>query len=196
MTSQEHDQDTPSRFLIRNLIKGLVWFVIIITAYILVEGYIEEKLSEQINNIADREALLFSIFTISEIIFGIIPPEFFMILWQHKGDLIAYVSNLSILSVISYGAGVLGYFIGITFTKTGFYKRLYDRYLVQYEYSLRRYGMFLVLVGAITPVPFSAMCMLAGSVQLPFKTFLLVCTARVLRFAIYGWMVWSFPGWF
>jgi membrane protein YqaA with SNARE-associated domain len=38
--------------------------------------------------------------------------------------------------------------------------------------------------------------MLAGSVNFSFKTFLLICIARILRFAVYGWMVWSFPNFF
>ena len=190
------DQDTPSRFLFRNLFKGLLWFAVIITAYILVEGYLEETLSNEITFLADKKILLFSIFSLSEIIFGLIPPEFFMILWQHQGTVMDYVINLSILAALSYGAGVLGYYIGITFTKTVFFQKIRLKYLVQYEYSLRKYGMYLVLVGAITPVPFSAMCMLAGSVKLPYKTFLWVCLSRIFRFAVYGWMVWSFPGWF
>ena len=190
------DQDTPSRFLFRNLFKGLLWFAVIITAYILVEGYLEETLSNEITFLADKKILLFSIFSLSEIIFGLIPPEFFMILWQHQGTVMDYVINLSILAALSYGAGVLGYYIGITFTKTVFFQKIRLKYLVQYEYSLRKYGMYLVLVGAITPVPFSAMCMLAGSVKLSYKTFLWVCLSRIFRFAVYGWMVWSFPGWF
>ncbi|MBX2961055.1 MAG: VTT domain-containing protein [Cyclobacteriaceae bacterium] len=188
--------DTPSQFLLRNLFKGLLWFAVIITAYILLEGYLEETLSHEINHLAGKKLLLFAIFTVSEIVFGIIPPEFFMILWQHGGDLSAYVINLIILAVISYGAGVLGYYIGYSFTKTGFFKRIKDKYLVQYEYSLRKYGIYLVVVGSVTPVPFSAMCMLAGSVQLPLKRFLLVSLLRVFRFTVYGWMVWNFPNWF
>jgi membrane protein YqaA with SNARE-associated domain len=191
-----NEQDTPSGFLLRNLLKGLLWFAVIITVYILIEDYLEDTLSHQIETLANREFLLFSIFTVSEIVFGIIPPEFFMILWQHQGDLPSYIINLSILTVISYGAGVLGYYIGVTFTKSPLFRKLYDKYLIQYEYSLQKYGMYLVLVGAITPVPFSAMCMLAGSVKLPFKPFLLICIARIIRFAAYGWMVWKFPGWF
>lgn len=168
----------------------------LITVYILLEEYLQETLSHEINHIANKEILLFSIFTVSEIVFGLIPPEFFMILWQHQGVITSYIINLTILSAISYGAGVLGYYIGITFTKTKLFQKLYTKYLVSFEYSLRKYGMYLVLVGAITPLPFSAMCMLAGSVQLPFRTFLWVCLSRVFRFAVYGWMVWSFPNWF
>jgi membrane protein YqaA with SNARE-associated domain len=104
--------------------------------------------------------------------------------------------NLANLTLISYGAGILGYFIGKFFSKAPIYKHMSERYLDQYKDQLKRFGGYLVLVGAITPLPFSATCMLAGSVNYPFRTFLLISVARVMRFAVYGWMVWSFPNWF
>ncbi|MBX2964757.1 MAG: VTT domain-containing protein [Cyclobacteriaceae bacterium] len=194
--AQENNNETASGFLLRNLFKGLLWFAVFITAYILLESYLAETLSHEMNYLANQYVLLFSIFSISEIVFGIIPPEFFMILWQHQGDLTAYIINLSILTLISYAAGVLGYYIGYAFSKTAFFNRVKEKHLTQYENSLKKYGVYLVLVGAVTPVPFSATCMLAGSVRINFKTFLLVCISRIVRFAAYGWMVWSFPSWF
>lgn len=188
-------EESKSRFLIKNLLRGLIWFGVIITAYLLVQGELEIY-EEQINKFGNRLPLLISIFTVSEIIFGIIPPEIFMLIWQTKGVLSDYVFNLSILTVISYCAGVVGYFIGFYFSKAQFFKRIYERYLQPYEGNLKRYGGFIVIVGATTPIPYSATCMLAGSVRLPFKTFLILGVARILRFALYGWMVWSFPNWF
>lgn len=192
---QQEEEETPSGFLFRNLLKGLAWFAVIITAYILVQSELEIY-EEQINKVGDNMPLLLSIFTISEIVFGILPPEIFMLIWQTKGVLSEYVFNLSILTFISYGAGVAGYFIGYYFSKAPSFKGIQERYLKPYEKRLKKYGGFLVIVGAITPVPFSATCMLVGSIKYPFKTFLLICITRILRFAVYGWMVWSFPNWF
>lgn len=189
------EEESRSTFLWRNLIRGLVWFAVILTAYILAaeELAVYEK---EINSVGDRLPLLLSIFTVSEIIFGIIPPEIFMLIWQSKGVLSEYVVNLTYLTFISYAAGVLGYYIGRYFSKTDFYKRIHERYLKQYDQKLRRYGLYLVLVGAITPVPFSAMCMLAGSVHTPIDKFLLICISRIIRFAGYGWAVWAAPNYF
>lgn len=187
--------ETRSSFLWRNLLRGLAWFAVILTAYILAaeELKVYEK---EINSVGDRLPLLLTIFTISEIVFGIIPPEFFMLIWQSKGVLSEYVINLTYLTLISYGAGVLGYYIGRYFSKTRLYQRIHQRYLMQYDEKLRTYGIYLVLVGAITPVPFSATCMLAGSVRTPFDRFLLVCISRIIRFAGYGWAVWAAPNYF
>jgi membrane protein YqaA with SNARE-associated domain len=194
MTTEEQEE-TPSRFLLKNLLRGLIWFAVIITAYILVQSELEIY-EAQINKIGDNMVLLLSVFTVSEIIFGILPPEIFMLIWQTKGILSEYIINLSILTLISYGAGVIGYFIGYYFSKTATFKKIYDKYLQPYESKLKRYGGFLVIVGAVTPVPYSATCMLAGTIKYPFNTFLLICITRIIRFSVYGWMVWSFPNWF
>lgn len=188
-------EESKSAFLLKNLAKGLAWFAVIITAYILASDHIKEY-QQEINQLGDNLPLLLSVFTISEIVFGILPPEIFMMIWQSQHDLLMYIINLSLLTIISYGAGILGYFIGKYFSKTPYYKKIHARWLTQYDKKLRKYGGYLVLVGAITPVPFSATCMLAGSVHLSFKSFLLICISRILRFAVYGWMVWKFPLWF
>jgi membrane protein YqaA with SNARE-associated domain len=188
-------EETRSGFLWKNLIRGLIWFAVIITAYILASEDLKVY-QQEINDIGDRLPLLLGIFTVSEIVFGIIPPELFMLIWQSKGVLSEYVINLTYLTLISYVAGVLGYYIGYFFSKTAVYQKISDRYLKQYDQQLKKFGIYIVLVGAITPVPFSATCMLAGSVNIPIKDFLLICISRILRFAVYGWMVWSFPNWF
>ena len=176
-------------FLLKNLAKGLAWFAVIIIAYLLVERELNVY-REQINKVGDNMLLLLSIFTVSEIVFGILPPEIFMLIWKTKGILSEYIVNLTILTLISYAAGILGYYIGYTFTKTSQYRKIHERYLAQYDHKLKKYGGFLVIVGAVTPVPFSATCMLAGSVKLPFRYFLLITISRIVRFAFYGAMVW------
>ncbi len=188
-------EETRSGFLWKNLIRGLIWFAVIITAYILASEDLKVY-QKEINDIGDRLPLLLGIFTVSEIVFGIIPPELFMLIWQSKGVLSEYVINLTYLTLISYAAGVIGYYIGHFFSKTNFYQKISDRYLKKYDHQLKKFGIYIVLVGAVTPVPFSATCMLAGSVNIPIKDFLLICISRIIRFAFYGWMVWTFPSWF
>lgn len=186
------EEESKTSFFWKNLARGLVWFAVIMAAYILAAKEIAVY-EPQIIAIGDQLPLLLSIFTVSEVVFGIIPPEIFMLIWQSKGVLSEYIINLTYLTLISYAAGILGYYIGRYFSKTPFYGRIHERYLKQYDKRLRTYGLFLVIVGAVTPVPFSATCMLAGSVNAPFDKFLLVCISRIIRFAGYGWVVWAAP---
>lgn len=185
-------EETHSSFLLRNLFKGLLWFAVIITAFIFMEEYIQANFKGHIDEIRDNPAILYGVYTLSEIIFGILPPELFMMIWILDDiSLTGYIINLSILTVISYAAGIVGYSIGKNFSNTNFYQtRIREKYLKQYEGKLKKFGGYLVIVGAVTPVPFSATCMLAGSVNMDFKYFLLICITRVVRFSFYGWMVW------
>jgi membrane protein YqaA with SNARE-associated domain len=193
----QQEEETRSGFLFKNLLRGLIGFLIIISLFILFEDYIVEIFEEHKAVIRANTPLMYSIYTLSEIVFGILPPELFMLIWiSSKVTLIDYCINLTYLTLISYAAGVLGYFIGKYFSKTSIYKRIGEKYMKPYEGQLKRFGGYLVFVGAVTPVPFSATCMLAGSINYPFNTFWLICITRILRFAVYGWMVWSFPNWF
>lgn len=191
-------EETHSSFLFRNLIKGLFFFAVIVIAFILLEEYIQDNFKSHIDDIRANPGILYGVFTLSEIIFGILPPELFMMIWiLDRIDVTGFIINLSILTVISYGAGVLGYYIGKNFSKTQFYQtNIREKYLKQYERNLKKFGGYLVFVGAVTPIPFSATCMMAGSVNMNFKSFLLICISRVFRFAFYGWMLWTSPNWF
>lgn len=194
----EQEQESRSRFLLKNLFRGLLWLAIILVLFVLAEDFIVENFQRHINVLKDRPVILFSIFFVSEVIFGIIPPVLFMSTWKILVgvSLSQYILYLALLSVISMGCGVIGFYIGKFFSQTAFYKRIEDRYLLQYNKQLKRFGVFLVVVGAVTPLPFSGTCMLAGSVHIRSRHFLIACSMRVFYFIIYGWVAWSFPGLF
>jgi membrane protein YqaA with SNARE-associated domain len=196
MIDMEEEQ-TKSGFLFRNLLRGLIFFVVIITVFLVGEDFLVDNFKSDIDAILDKPLLIYTIFFASEVLFGLVPPEFFMMVWiLHKVAVSDYIISLVVLTVLSYVAGIIGYFIGRDLSRTKFLKRISERYLEQYQKQLKKYGGYLVFVGAITPIPFSATCMLAGSVNIRFRVFLLICIARIFRFAFYGWLVWAFPNWF
>lgn len=193
---EQQEEETKSRFLFKNLFRGLAWFAVIMVLFILLESYLQENFKHTIDAIQDRPFILFGAFFCSEVVFGLVPPEFFMMVWVlHEIPLHEYIMNLTILTLLSYASGVIGYYVGKNFSKSSLFKSLRTKYLLQYDRQLKRYGGYLVFVGAVTPVPFSATCMLAGSVNFNVRDFLLIAIARVIRFAFYGWIVWSSPNW-
>lgn len=192
---QNQIEESRSRFLIKNLLRGLFWLGIILVAFILAEDYIQATFQRQIHVLKDKPVILFSIFFFSEVVFGIIPPVIFMTAWKlfMNVSLGSYVGLLSISALLSILAGFIGYYIGKNFSRSKFYKNLEQRYLGEYNKQLKKYGAFLVLVGALTPIPFSGTCMLAGSVDIPFRLFFWACSSRVFYFVLYGYIAWSFP---
>ena len=197
MITKMEEEQTKSRFLFKNLLRGIIFFAVIITVFLVTEDYLLDNFKSDIDAIQDKPLLIYSIFFASEVFFGLLPPEFFMMVWiLHKVSMGEYIASLVVLTMLSYVAGIIGYFIGKNLSRTPFFKRISHRYLEQYQRELRLYGSYLVFVGAITPIPFSATCMLAGSVNIRFRLFILISITRIFRFAFYGWMVWSFPNWF
>ena len=179
------------RFLLNNLGKGLLWLAVIVILFVLIKRYIPVNDTSWIYKLYDKPLLVYLIFLASEVIVGIIPPEIFMI-WALKSTTAKfYVVDIILLSSISYLAGILGYFIGKWFHDSRFYAFLHGKYLYQYERFLRKFGGFLVIVAAATPLPFSGICILVGSVKFSFRKFLLFAAARFIRFALYGYIIWQ-----
>jgi membrane protein YqaA with SNARE-associated domain len=131
------------------------------------------------------------IFSISEVIIGIIPPEFFMIWSLRSGVLNTYIYYIIILTVISYLAGVTAYFFGRYLHNTRLYKFLHERYLQKSEALLHKFGPYLIVVAALTPVPFSGVAMLVGAIHYPINRYIYFSLTRFLKFALTAYIIWE-----
>lgn len=178
-----------SAFFLRNLLSGLAWLAAVILFFFSIQAIFDLNFINLIERYADNPLMVFLIFLISEVVFGIIPPEVFMIWAAGSGSVASYPLLMLMLAVISYLAGITGYYIGQRFHKTKAYQWLETRALKQYTDVLRRYGGFLVIVAALTPIPFSAICMLVGAIEFPFRKFLAYAAFRFLRFTAYAWLM-------
>ena len=150
-----------------------------------------ENTRELLEPLYNHPILVFLVFTASETVFGIIPPEVFMMWALDYGSNFDYFWIVGLLSVLSYSAGVIGFGIGRWFNYTRVYRLLRRRYLGKYARKLKEYGMFLIIVAAVTPLPYSAVSMVIGSVNYRFDRFLFYSTTRFLRFIVYGYFIWE-----
>lgn len=178
-------------FLLQQLGKGFLFLIVIIGGYLLASRYLGIDLKEIMGSLYEQPKIVFGIFLVSEVVFGIIPPEFFVIWSQRHGDLAIFINNVSVLMIISYVAGMLGYWFGALLSGTQVYVFIEKWIFGKFEKHFHTYGGFLVIVAAITPIPFSGICMLVGSIRYPFNKFLLFATARFIRFAIYAAIIWQ-----
>lgn len=179
------------RFLLRNLARGFVWLLVIVGGYFYARNNLNFTFEAVLGPVYHQPVVVYLIFLASEIIFGIIPPEFFMI-WSLRNEiLMQYVNNIISLSIISYVAGVVGFFIGQYLNNTQFYKQMKKRVFGKFETHLNRYGGFLVIVAALTPLPFSGIAMLVGSVKYSFRKYLYFSLFRFVRFFAYSIIIWE-----
>jgi membrane protein YqaA with SNARE-associated domain len=178
-------------FFLRQLGKGFLFLILIIGGYIVASRYLGFDLKEIMGPLYERAEMVFVIFLVSEVVFGIIPPEFFMIWSQRHQDLGIFVNNVIVLMSISYAAGVFGYWFGAYLNGTRAYTFFKNKVFGKFEEHFHRYGGFLVIVASVTPIPFSGICMLVGSVRYPFSKFLIFATARFVRFTVYASIIWQ-----
>lgn len=169
----------------------MAWFAIILLGYLYLKKNYDFTLETILGSLYEEPAVIYSIFLASETIFGIIPPEFFMI-WSLRTEVLAnYINNIIALSTISYISGVIGFGIGVYLKNTRFYRIMKIRVFGKFEKHLNNYGGFLVIVASLTPVPFSGIAMLVGSVHYSFRKYLLFSLFRIFRFIIYSIVIWE-----
>ena len=178
-------------FLIRNTVRGLLWFVMIVLVFLLVRRLLPDDYQTLLEPVWENSVLIYIIFFASEVIFGTIPPELFMIWTLRTGNWAGYVLIIASFFLISYLAGIIGYFLGRVLRGTAIYRKLSQGYFKKYEKYIYNYSALLITVAATTPVPYSATCIIVGSVEYPFRRFLLYALTRVVRFSVYAWFVWE-----
>lgn len=179
------------RYIIGNLLKGFLWLGGIIIAYVLFKKYVNIDFLTWFEPLFSNEKLMYTIFFVSEVIIGIIPPEIFFI-WALRFESVPdYIYVISALAFTSYLAGIIGYFIGRYLHNTLFYRYFRRRFLTKMEKRLQQFGLYLIIIASLTPIPFSGVAMLVGSVKYPFSKYSLYSLFRFLRFGVYAWIIWE-----
>ncbi|MGB5943311.1 MAG: short-chain dehydrogenase [Leeuwenhoekiella sp.] len=129
-----------------------------------------------------------TVFFLSESILGLIPPEIF-IAWSDKMP--SPFLYLSLLALLSYTGGIVSYFTGKFATKIDSVHEYLEVKMAKNLKQARKWGGFLIVVGAILPVPFAMSSLAAGMIKYPFGNYLLFGLVRFLRFYLYALAIFS-----
>ena len=175
-------------FVIQSIKKAIIPLLIVIIALFILDYYFHfkdlfQKMTETFSPIS-----VLAVFFISESILGLIPPEIF-IAWSGKmGDPMIY---LTLLAALSYLGGITSYFIGVGIYYIPKVHNYFNSKLSAQIKNTRKWGGFLIVVGALLPIPFSITCMAAGLIGYKFKNLLLFGLLRFLRFYIYALAIYK-----
>lgn len=180
-----------TRFLVKNLLKGLLSLSILVIGFVLFKKYVDIDFSGLLQPLYDHPGWVYFIYTCSEILVGIIPPELFFMWALNSGSVVEYAGIVGALAVLSYVAGMIGYWIGASFSHKRVFRVIRVRYIRKYERYFETFGAFLIIVAALTPLPFSGIAMLVGSIGFPFRKYLLYASVRFVRYAVYSFIIWE-----
>ncbi|MEJ6566820.1 MAG: VTT domain-containing protein [Flavobacteriales bacterium] len=131
---------------------------------------------------------LLSLFFFSEITLGFIAPEI-LIVWAREAAQPIWM--LVLLAFLSYCSGIISYFIGKYWATR---KIVNDKLILKHADTLKqlhRFGGLLIILAAMTPLPYPIVCQLCGLNKYPFKMFAFLTLVRFLRFGIYGAVLYN-----
>jgi len=178
------------KFFLINLAKGIALLIVLLIAYRFFINYINIKNFTSIDYLEDLStAFIFVVFFFSEIIFGIIPPEFFMIWILNHKDPEMYPFFILALSTISYFAGIFAFLFGKYLHETTLYNLMKKYIIGRYERKINMYGGVAIIVAALTPLPFSGTSAVIGAIGYDYKKYFLFALSRFIRYGLYGYII-------
>ena len=177
------------QFLGSNLLKLLAVILVFAGILFLIENYvitIKEIFSLIVENVDTW--MVFVLFTISESLLGLLPPDLFIVWTKELGEHIHMNPWLLVtfLATLSYVGGLISYLLGM---KLIHIPKVHDWALLKYGdlfQKLKKWGGFFVVVSALLPVPFSIVLMVCGITGYPFKWAAYLGLFRFLRFFSYA----------
>ena len=180
------------KFILTNALKGLLWLGAIVGAYVLADYLLPAEWNAFLKPFTDRPVLMFTIFFLSETFTGLIPLELFVI-WAAGRPLDMYIAFVALMAVLSFGGGSIAYLIGRWIKDWPRLARItqWDTFVHNAE-LYRRWGGIIIILAALTPLPFAIICFLSGTFQFPYRRFLLYSATRFIRFAVVGWVLAGF----
>jgi membrane protein YqaA with SNARE-associated domain len=156
------------------------------------------KIAEILLNKVDTRFYSWIVFlmTVAESVFLFIPPEVFMTppIVANKKKAVPTVVAAALGSVVG---GAIAYMIGMwLFDSVGVW--LIENFASMEKFELAKqlfikHGVFIIVMTAVTPVPYKLMAICAGFIGFPVWMFLGVSALfRTGRFAIVGFLLWRF----
>src|SRR5690606_17874093 len=95
------------------------------------------------------------------------------------------------LALASYIGGILSYFAGKAITRIPAVHRTMETKMSKHIKNTEKWGGFLIVVGALLPIPFAVTSVAAGIINYKFKYYLLFGLLRFIRFYGYALVIFS-----
>ena len=177
------------------LLKGLFGLLAIIPIILILSYFLKEP----IHNFSTSFVEIFGVYgvglgiLISDSLPAFMIPDAFLVL-AVAGELpdLPVLFNASIGSILG---GSISYFLGrYVFPKIDKIQNFLKEHEEKLIVYLDKYGVWAVVLAATTPLPYSWMSILVGTLKMPYWKFLLSSLTRAPRFIVYyyaikiGWM--------
>lgn len=172
-------------FLLQNTLKALMIITILVAGLVLLKSLMPDTMWSKLELDGVPPAAMFAIFFVSETVLGILPPDFF-ILWIQQFN--SFWLLIGLLGILSYLGGMVAFSVGRVLRRNTRLNEFIQIKFHKYIPYINKWGGFFIVIAAITPLPFSPICLLGGTLNYPLKKYAMYAATRVIRFAIYGFI--------
>lgn len=177
------------RFIGKNALK---LFAVLIVLGILL--YLVNKYLFRIDDITNYLTETFSApvvlttYFVSESTLGLLTPEIFIVWAKNFAQPWLWVL---LFGTMSYVSGMVAYFIGTKLYHLPRIHRWVDETFAEQFTQIRKYGGLLIILGALTPLPYPPICIVSGVVGFSFKRFVWITLVRYVRIFLYAAIIFG-----
>lgn len=182
-----------------NLLKAVLALVVFVLAMGVLGLVLEEELTTGTAWVVERIGFvgLCLILLVTDTLVTPFPPDLLLVVIAKSRLAEHWPGYVVALGFVSVVAGMLGWGIGRWLGHRPFARNLFGEFREDHREFIRKYGFWAVVIGSITPLPFSVTCWSAGVMGLRFATVLSAALLfRVPRFVVYYWLIAHSPRFF
>ena len=176
-------------YFFKNLVKVLIGMGLLLLILFMFQYFVPDfnaQLEAMLTHFKPLSILI--VFFLSESILGLIPPDIFIIWAQNFSFPYAMVG---LLAFISYLGGAVSYLIGTYIGRIPAVEIWLNKKFESSFDQIKKWGGILIVFAALFPLPFSPVCMAAGTIRFPLATFFILGTFRFVRFFLYAVVLYT-----
>ncbi len=171
-----------------NLAKALIGIAVLVLGLGALGYFLEQELIVATNWIVTRVGFtgLCAALYVADSLVTPFPPDVLLLVIAKSRLAEHWPTYVTTLGFVSVAAGCTGFFIGRWLGTQRWARRVFGEFKEDHATFLRRYGFWAIVLGAVTPLPYSVTCWSAGVMGLRFSTVLSASILfRVPRFVLY-----------
>jgi membrane protein YqaA with SNARE-associated domain len=181
LTEEEKNEVDPKRNMLLALISFVVVFLVLVAVRYTFGSYITEAGEWIVDGFGYPGIFLSVLFMDTFIV--IISPDVILFI-AVAGDVNVYGALITVICASLIG-GNFGYLIGRFLSHRKWVQKKIKPFEKKGHYLMGKYGILAMIAGAMTPVPFSAVCWTAGMLEMKYTHFLAGLIWRVPHYLLW-----------
>lgn len=176
----------------KNLLRALYGLIALMLLMALLGFLYEEELIIATSWVVDRIGFpgLMTILMITDTLVTPFPPDILLVVIAKSPLAENWPLYVGVLGMVSVVAGLAGYSIGRWLGHFQWAQRLFGDFKDDHRDFIRKYGFWAVVLGSVTPLPYSVTCWTAGVLGIRWTTVLAASALfRIPRFYVYYWLL-------